>query len=99
MGFGPVQSHHLRQRTGTTRPAAMRNLAVGKLAVVLALVLASCGSGQVTGAAQPQAGDDGTDSTTLPDLSVTDIATGDQVALQSLVPADRPVLLWFWAPH
>ena len=77
----------------------MRPAAIKRLFVALALVLAGCGSGQDTGTAAPAAGGDGAQATVLPDLSVTDIATGDQVTLRSLVPADRPVLLWFWAPH
>lgn len=35
----------------------------------------------------------------LPDVTVLDVHTGDRVTLASLAPADRPILLWFWAPH
>ena len=35
----------------------------------------------------------------LPDVSVQDVAAGTQVNLASLLPADRPILLWMWAPH
>ena len=35
----------------------------------------------------------------VPDLELTDVATGDGVQLRSLMPADTPVLFWFWAPH
>lgn len=35
----------------------------------------------------------------LPDVEVVDIATGEKLALTSLVPAQRPLLVWFWAPH
>jgi thiol-disulfide isomerase/thioredoxin len=35
----------------------------------------------------------------LPDIDVVDVATGETVALRSLVSAGRPTLLWFWAPH
>lgn len=35
----------------------------------------------------------------LPAVDVLDVATGDTVNFASLIPADRPVLLWFWAPH
>lgn len=35
----------------------------------------------------------------LPDLSVDDVAAGTKVDLSSLAPADRPLLVWFWAPH
>ena len=35
----------------------------------------------------------------LPGLSVDDVAAGTKVDLSSLAPADRPLLVWFWAPH
>ena len=35
----------------------------------------------------------------VPDLELIDVATGDGVQLRSLLPADTPVLFWFWAPH
>ena len=35
----------------------------------------------------------------LPALSVDDVAAGTKVELSSLAPADRPLLVWFWAPH
>ena len=35
----------------------------------------------------------------FPDVEVIEIATGEPVNLRSLGALDRPVLLWFWAPH
>lgn len=35
----------------------------------------------------------------LPSVEMTDVARGTTVDLASLIPAQRPVLLWFWAPH
>ena len=35
----------------------------------------------------------------LPDVDVVDLATGQNVNLASFAPADRPIVLWFWAPH
>lgn len=35
----------------------------------------------------------------LPSVDVVRIATGESVNLASLAPADRPMVLWFWAPH
>lgn len=35
----------------------------------------------------------------LPDVTVLDAGTGADVALAGLLPADRPLLIWFWAPH
>jgi len=38
-------------------------------------------------------------ATDLPAIDTIDVRTGDTVNLQSLVPSDKPLLLWFWAPH
>lgn len=35
----------------------------------------------------------------LPQVTVDDVGTGAKVALASLAPAARPLLVWFWAPH
>jgi hypothetical protein len=35
----------------------------------------------------------------FPDLVVDDLNRGTQVNLRNAIPGDRPVLLWFWAPH
>lgn len=35
----------------------------------------------------------------LPDLLVDDIRRGTKVNLANLIPAERPVLVWAWAPH
>jgi len=35
----------------------------------------------------------------LPDVNVIDIATGDELNLRTLAPADQPIVFWFWAPH
>ena len=35
----------------------------------------------------------------IPDVTVLDVASGGEFALGSVVPSDRPVLVWFWAPH
>ncbi len=48
-----------------------------------------------TEAAEPAAAVD----SVLPDVDVVDLATGETVNLASFAPADRPILLWFWAPH
>lgn len=39
------------------------------------------------------------DGNVVPELAVLDVATGDSVDLGGLIPAERPILLWFWAPH
>ena len=38
-------------------------------------------------------------SADVPDLEMDDVATGSRVRLASLVTGDKPLLLWFWAPH
>jgi hypothetical protein len=38
-------------------------------------------------------------SSILPSVRMTDVRTGGSLDLVTLVPAERPVLLWFWAPH
>ena len=35
----------------------------------------------------------------IPDVSVTDVATGDPVSLSSVAEPGLPTLVWFWAPH
>ena len=38
-------------------------------------------------------------SNPLPDLLVDDIRRRTKVNLRNVFPADRPVLIWMWAPH
>jgi len=35
----------------------------------------------------------------FPDVDVVNLATGSDYNLTNLTTMDRPVLLWFWAPH
>lgn len=35
----------------------------------------------------------------LPDVTIQRVSTGEELLLSSLAPSDRPLLLWFWAPH
>ena len=35
----------------------------------------------------------------LPDLVVDNVSTGTKVNLRNVVPSDRPILLWMYAPH
>ena len=74
------------------------------LVLVAALALAACGG--APGSGSPQAGSEpgaaatGAESASpLPVIDVTDVKTGEPVALASLLPADKPVLVWMWAPH
>lgn len=35
----------------------------------------------------------------VPSAQVLDVISGETVDMQSIVPSDKPVLLWAWAPH
>lgn len=49
---------------------------------------------------EPGAAASGAESASpLPAVDVVDVATGETVALAGLLPADKPVLVWMWAPH
>jgi len=52
-------------------------------------------------APEPEGTESEEDSTiiTFPDVRVHDVRTGDLVDLRSFAPSDRPIVLWFWAPH
>ncbi len=86
---------------------------VGLLAVV-ALVAVACGGdgdgGDSDGVAAPAAASSSVTTATsvatapsttveVPDAVLTDVASGEEVSLRSMVPSERPVLFWFWAPH
>ncbi len=52
-----------------------------------------------TGTRGPPATDDRGIAADVPDVQVVDVATGASSSLRALLPGDKPVLLWFWAPH
>ncbi len=78
---------------------------------IAAVALAACGGGSTsakvsTGTSGPQRPSNSTDGAaavpkkpTLPSVEVLDTATGQTVQFSSLLPAAKPVLFWFWAPH
>lgn len=35
----------------------------------------------------------------FPDLVVDDVVRAKKVNLRNLIPSEKPVLLWMWAPH
>ena len=39
------------------------------------------------------------DGNPFPDLVVDDIGRGGEANIANILPSDRPVLLWTWAPH
>jgi hypothetical protein len=64
---------------------------VGLLVVLaVATILSGCSSSAAPSAASAGEG--------LPKATVTDVASGAPVDLQSFRPADKPLLVWFWAP-
>lgn len=81
----------------------------GIAGVAIAVVLAACGSGSTGttngagGSQRPSNTADGNatvpERVTLPSVDVLDTATGQKVAFGGLLPAAKPVLFWFWAPH
>ncbi len=87
---------------------ARSRLAAAPLAVAVALALAACGGEAPDGSsAQPAATDPGprpelpvtaVDSP-LPAVTVRDVTNDEWVQFADLLPAEQPVLVWFWAPH
>jgi hypothetical protein len=80
---------------------------VAALATV-GLLLMACGASDrpATSAGppdQPGVGDSVpaavTEPSPLPAVEVRDLGTGASADLAGLLPADRPLLIWFWAPH
>jgi len=66
-------------------------------ALALVVVVAACGTTATR--ATPAAGAiPAADAPSLPAVSVKDVAGGPDVTLTSLVPSDRLLLVWFWAP-
>ncbi len=39
------------------------------------------------------------ESNPLPDLVIDNVSTGQKANLRNILPAEKPVLLWMWAPH
>ena len=35
----------------------------------------------------------------VPDAVVTELSSGQDVNLRTLVPAERPILFWFYSPY
>ena len=89
-------------------------LARAGVGAVVALGLVACGGDDGSGSAQsptstaaptdpvtqppPPTPEAASPPSAMPDITVVDVASGAEVALGSLVPSDRPLLVWFWAP-
>jgi len=61
--------------------------------LVISGIASGCASDSGSGVASPGSGGN------LPDVSVTNVGSGESVGLRSLLPGDRPLLVWFWAPY
>ncbi len=72
--------------------------------LVAALGLAACGGGESargeSASASPASGESAgaVSENPLPVVDVIDLATGEPTPLAALLPADKPLLVWFWAP-
>ena len=88
------------------RPAIRRRFASS--AVGLGLLLAACGGGssvpddpaaQAANEAASSNIDDLAQSDNALDIEVLNVADGSVSTLRQAVTGDRPVLVWFYAPH
>ncbi|CAB4741315.1 MAG: hypothetical protein F2934_06215 [Actinobacteria bacterium] len=61
--------------------------------LAISCLASGCASDSGSGVAAARPGGD------LPDVSVTNVGSGESVGLHSLLPGDRPLLVWFWAPY
>ena len=73
--------------------------------VALALVISACGSGESsvadvsTGARPNLPAAQAASSTDLPAVTVWNVGDSKWVQFADLLPAEKPLVLWFWAPH
>lgn len=94
------------------QPRSRRQVAARAAGFVAAgaLFLTGCSSGEasVSTVVPPDANKEAVATGQVPELSqsvfvpsvqVKDVRSGADVDLQSVVPHDKPVLLWAWAPH
>ena len=86
---------------------------IGAVALVGGLLLAACGGGgsqlpEGVFLPEPEPGPvpqlavraDAAVSSPLPDIAVRQLnGDGGWVQLKNALPADKPLLVWFWAPH
>lgn len=78
---------------GSPDPAATSKPPSAEVPVATAVATSS----PVAAPSSPQAVD-AADSI-VPAVKVVNLANDADFQLTSLIPAERPVLLWFWAPH
>lgn len=82
-----------------------RRLTAVTVAGAVALLGAACGDDASEPAATPDpataTADAGADAVTddISAIEVLDLPSGASTTLAATITGDRPVLLWFWAPH
>ena len=64
-----------------------------------AVFVGACGSSAKSDGANTNGEPTATGVFTMPAVDVLDVATGGKVPFAKLNPSDKPLLLWFWAPH
>ncbi|MDH4144646.1 MAG: hypothetical protein OEY23_05690 [Acidimicrobiia bacterium] len=76
------------------------------LALAGVLLVAACGGAEsaasrppITLAEAAPAAAAAQGASPLPQVDVTEVATARTINLATLLPAEKPVLVWFWAPH
>lgn len=110
----PVNNHGSTRPTRSvpsTLPFA-RSLAAVLLAVAALAATACSGAGPApvatapepppadpSPASEPPPAATAAGANDLPAVTVVNVVSGESLVLSSLAPADRPILLWFWAPH
>ncbi|MGI9577799.1 MAG: TlpA family protein disulfide reductase [Microthrixaceae bacterium] len=87
-----------RSRTFRARRAATVLLVSG------ALLAAACGSGSESAVETGDRPDiapsaEGASAPLLPPVTVWDVKESDWVQFADYLPAEKPLLVWFWAPH
>jgi hypothetical protein len=102
-GFpGSLPMSHLRRPGGRPRSRASARRLLPAAATAL-LLLSACGGppeASVDPGARPDLPlADTTAQPLLPPVTVWDVGEKEWVQLANFLPADKPVLVWFWAPH
>ncbi len=79
--------------------------ALASATVALGLFAGACSGASTTDVASSTTGDTPTEAPSLsgesdlPDVEMINLNTGESVQLASYAPADKPIVLWFWAPY
>ena len=90
----PTTSRRWLRATTRLPGVAVRGIAVLGIA---ALGMSACGG--AGGDDRPSAVPAPVGANELPAVTVVDVVSGESLLLSSLAPANRPNLVWFWAPH